>query len=205
MLRLPLPIPSNPIIQPVALPTDCGAYLWTDDEYVQVVGNGLTSFDGSNNVDRRLRHAFLHTIPNKQCVELTPQSEPGSVICSLPTNGQSTFQGDSGILDLLLFSSLFRSSTMIHRCPIICCLLIGVIFSLSLSGGPVLRQSDGVLIGHISSGRIETKGFFFKKHNIVYQVFTNFHYHFDWIASVTGLNLPRCGHPTIDLADLAST
>lgn len=98
VLRLPFPIPVNPKIQPIALPTDCGAYLWTDDEYVMVVGNGRTSAKtSSNDIDARLQHAFLHTVPNKECAAMTPESVPGSVLCSLPSNGQSAFSGDSGM------------------------------------------------------------------------------------------------------------
>lgn len=191
VVRLPRPIPPNARVQPVALPTDCGAYLWTDDEYVMVIGNGRTSEkDSDADMDSRLRHAFLHTVPTKQCAAMTPESLPGSVLCSLPTNGQSTFRGDSGM-----------RTSFVHLMDHCCSTYYIFIYWCNFSGGPVIRQSDGVLIGHVSGGRIESKGFFFKKHTMVFQVFTNFHFHFDWIANVTGLNLPRCGHPTFDLAD----
>lgn len=124
LIRLPRPLPINSIVQPVALPTDCGAYLWTDDEYVMVVGNGRTSEKNSPvNVDARLRHAFLHTVPTKQCAQLTPESLPGSVLCSLPTNGQSTFHGDSGMRTSFVHP-------MDHCCSLIIFLFIGVNFQV---------------------------------------------------------------------------
>lgn len=61
-------------------------------------------------------------------------------------------------------------------------LLIGQFFQWIYSGGPLIRGSDGAVVGVTS--------FTQKFHQN--QAFTNVHYHNSWITNVTGINLPNC-------------
>lgn len=60
-------------------------------------------------------------------------------------------------------------------------------FTLFITGGPVLLEKDGTLLGVISSRvhhgetRIPTT-----------QGFMKLTYFFDWISKITGLDLPNC-------------
>lgn len=74
---------------------------------------------------------------------------------------------------------------------------LGVLFVFI--GGPLLRKSDGTLIGITSGGRTTTTGIFFKKTTATSQEFTKIHYYFDWIAEKTGIKLPNCGYDSMSL------
>lgn len=66
------------------------------------------------------------------------------------------------------------------------------IFNLLLLGGPLIRQSDGALMGISSSSKSQTSGFIFKSSDHVLNAFTNIHYYFKWIKEKTRLDLPFC-------------
>lgn len=80
------------------MPTDCGEGL----EYTKVVaaGAGKTSVFSNAPLDLTLKHAYLQTLDDKDCYESSIQSNAqyGSQICAYSEDGQSVFQGDSGIL-----------------------------------------------------------------------------------------------------------
>lgn len=59
------------------------------------------------------------------------------------------------------------------------------------SGGPLIREEDGTLIG-VLSFVVENDGIYDFDNHIHYQVSTNIRYYFDWIAEVTGLEMPKC-------------
>lgn len=58
------------------------------------------------------------------------------------------------------------------------------------SGGPLIRQHDGELIGIMSFVQMDDT---YEK--VELQVFTNILYYFDWIAQVTQIALPQCNGP----------
>lgn len=58
------------------------------------------------------------------------------------------------------------------------------------SGGPLIRESDGLLIGLMSFVQMDSS-----YSSIELQVFTNIFYYFDWIAQVTAIQLPQCKGP----------
>lgn len=59
------------------------------------------------------------------------------------------------------------------------------------SGGPMIREEDGTLIGTLAFVIEDDEIYDFDNH-IHYQVSTNIRYYFDWIADVTGLDMPKC-------------
>lgn len=58
------------------------------------------------------------------------------------------------------------------------------------SGGPLIRESDGLLIGLMSFVQMDSS-----YSSIELQVFTNIFYYFDWISQVTTIKLPQCSGP----------
>lgn len=52
-------------------------------------------------------------------------------------------------------------------------------------GGPLLRKSDGTMIG-VTSALIRYDV------TVTKQYFTRIHHYFDWISEITGLELPKC-------------
>lgn len=92
LIKLSQPIPSNPFVRPVKLPTNCG--LGLDEVSVIAVGNGdkLTG-----DYDRKIRHAYLKTMSNTLCANVAKRNMPWSVFCVDVLHGQSIFSGDSGI------------------------------------------------------------------------------------------------------------
>lgn len=63
----------------------------------------------------------------------------------------------------------------------------------SFSGGPLIRHADRALIGVTSYAELidpKTK----MDYPVKVQIFTNIFYYFDWIAEVTGFDLPKCAH-----------
>lgn len=107
-------------------------------------------------------------------------SEPQTVICTKPTCGKSIHYGDSGnctynLVDEYLFISLTVEN-------------IDIFYSndlIFLSGGPLIRKSDGSLIGI-------TSAFKFNSSETVLNVFTKIQSFNDWISETTGLDLPHC-------------
>lgn len=57
------------------------------------------------------------------------------------------------------------------------------------SGGPLIEQSDGSLLGITSFGDVEP-GVVSRGYSL--QVFTSVHVYFDWIQAGTGLEMPKC-------------
>lgn len=73
-----------------------------------------------------------------------------------------------------------------EKCPIwthVC----GIVVVL---GGPLVRHKDGRFVG-IASFITMREG------RISGQIFTDLTYYFEWISSKTGLDLPKCQHPTV--------
>lgn len=58
-------------------------------------------------------------------------------------------------------------------------------------GGPILQNNDGTLIGVMGFVNENVKESEPMK-RIELQVFANIRYHFKWISSITGLELPQC-------------
>lgn len=61
------------------------------------------------------------------------------------------------------------------------------------SGGPLLRRDDNTLIGvaaYVKLNRDDWENH--SKFNVELQAFTRIHFYFDWIARITGIELPIC-------------
>lgn len=63
------------------------------------------------------------------------------------------------------------------------------------SGGPLLRERDGKLIGTMSFVQMDET-----YESVELQVFTNIFFYFDWIAQVTQLDMPECSGPQAIIA-----
>lgn len=97
LIKLPNNIERNNYLQPAKLPSDCGE----DLDYTKVVaaGTGKKSIFSNAPLDLKLQHAFLKTLDDKDCYESSIQSNAiyGAQICAYSDDGQSVFQGDSGM------------------------------------------------------------------------------------------------------------
>lgn len=63
------------------------------------------------------------------------------------------------------------------------------------SGGPLLRERDGELIGTMSFVQMDET-----YESVQLQVFTNIFYYFDWISQATQLDMPECTGPQAIIA-----
>lgn len=64
----------------------------------------------------------------------------------------------------------------------------------SFKGGPLVWESDGKLIGVMSSYVKYTKNEH-KSTNLILQIFMNIPYYYAWIEHITGLELTKCNGP----------
>lgn len=171
LIKLPTGIELNDHIQPIQLPTECGDDLENID--VIAIGAGLTQFAGRLK-DVLLRRAYLETMSADDCRDhLNDFNKPDSVICAPPNdNEQCVSHGDSGKTDNKISIQEKRLK-----------------YEISIAGGPLLRRSNGSLIGVASfiNGNVNEKPL-----KITHQVFTKVHVYYDWIREVTGLDLPNC-------------
>lgn len=169
------PIKSNPHVQPIKLPTDCGELL--ENEKVTTVGRGPSSLDTNDN-DKTLRYAEMLTLSSVACFTKIkrPNFESKSVICAeSATPEQFLLGGDSGTFPVIQTNLVKVSMST---------------FILFILGGPLIRGSDNTLIGITSFSQYYID--WLKGQQGANQVFTSIHYHFDWISQKTGLQLPLC-------------
>lgn len=134
--------------------------------------------------ERRLRHAHLETIFGEDCGFDEPTVD--TIICTrVNGNGQSTTKGDSGI------SLIQQCCHPIHR--YLKCFHCEIVYQFeynTITGGPLLLESDGSFIGVTSIG-VEDEIL----EVIDLHVFTNIQYYYGWIERETGLKLPICEGP----------
>lgn len=169
LIKLPREIELGQFIQPVKLLAKCDDNL--DNINVVAVGNGITVL-GRGIEDRLLRQANLTTMSvdeSKQRLDNFDRHD--LVVCVEPKLGRSTFLGDSGEYHAWTKSMPEQTSKSIF-------------FSL---GGPLLRGSDGALIGLTSFTRgIDDPP------EIKLSVFTRVPMFYRWISEMTGLELSKC-------------
>lgn len=164
-------------IAPAKLPTKCH-YNFGDVDVI-AVGNGQKSKDSYGSGDLLMRHIYLKTMSFDDSLDgLEDFSEPHTVICTEPISDRSIFYGDSGIYMSKTNFIIFCNISSQYSIDI----LANMIFS---AGGPLLRQSDGTLIGITSALR-------FNAYATTLNVFTKIQSMYDWISATTGLDLPLC-------------
>lgn len=177
-MRLPEKIELSPKTQIAQLPTECQS-IHNGGESVIFAGSGdYTIEDSPYNVLPRLRHGSSKIVSSDQCNNiLTMKINQSLAICANVIDGQTSYAGDSGRFDYMYCENNQNNFVKIHVClP---------------TGGPLIRESDGTLIGVLA---------FVNEHNEIedpnsrvdLQISTNIQKYFDWISNVTGLNLPKC-------------
>lgn len=178
LLRLPHVLKRDQYIRPAKLPVDCGKHL--DNEKAIVIGTGQASFYFED-LQPDLHHAYLQILPSDDCKEVSGHfGAPESLICTNSTDGQSPYRGDSGN-NRFLFACKFHGK-------------YSWIAAFCFSGGPLLRQSDGSLIGLASFVRLKS-WHLLRRIPAQVQGFTKVHYFFEWISKVTEIKLPKCKRP----------
>lgn len=204
MLKLPRPIKFNAFVQPVKFPSNCGDN-FEDSIDAVAIGNGETNTP-SDYIgffrDIKLRQVDIRVMSKKECDEIKPISVDGAIYCAQPQNGQSIYHGDSGKmesqrnlpipieigenqLNLPIPIKIDESQLNLPRPTEIGENQLNIVFIFHHLGGPLLRKSDGAMIG-ISSAVMRYDV------TVTGQYFTRVHRYFDWISEITGLEMPKC-------------